>query len=122
MANSVKPIDETVGGTLTEGWPLAVPDPTERQECHSSLGAMIKLDLHQTPFSSQARPMQQQQPRFQRLLTTFASHAERESVERGEWRKMTPVQRLQAVETMRQLNHPEYDPATSRVQRFYAVA
>jgi hypothetical protein len=35
---------------------------------------------------------------------------------------MTPVQRLQAVETMRQLNHPAYDPATARLQRFYTVA
>lgn len=64
----------------------------------------------------------QQQPRLKKTLTTFESHSEREAVERGEWRQMTPIQRLQAVETMRQLNHPEYDPATSRLQRFYTVA
>jgi predicted Fe-S protein YdhL (DUF1289 family) len=63
-----------------------------------------------------------QQPQLQRIMTTFASHQEREKAERVEWRRMTPAQRLQAVETMRQLNHPAYDPATSRLQRFYTVA
>ncbi len=64
----------------------------------------------------------QQQPRLQKVMTTFASHHEREKAERAEWRAMTPVQRLQAVETMRQLNHPAYDPVTARLQRFYTVA
>ncbi len=64
----------------------------------------------------------QQQPRLQKVMTIFASHQEREKSERAEWRGMTPVQRLQAVETMRQLNHPAYDPATARLQRFYTVA
>jgi predicted Fe-S protein YdhL (DUF1289 family) len=66
--------------------------------------------------------MQRSQPRIQRVMTTFASHQHREASERSEWRAMTPLQRLQAVETMRQLNHPKYDPAADRLQRFYTVA
>ena len=65
--------------------------------------------------------MQRGQPRIQRVMTTFASHEQREANERFEWRAMTPVQRLKAVETMRQLNHPKYDPAADRLQRFYTV-
>ncbi|MCP5558626.1 MAG: hypothetical protein H7A55_12815 [Verrucomicrobiaceae bacterium] len=56
------------------------------------------------------------------MITTFVSHDDREANERSEWRAMTPLQRLQAVETMRQLNHPKYDPAADRLQRFYTVA
>lgn len=66
--------------------------------------------------------MQRQQPRIHRVLSTFVSHEDREAKERSEWRAMTPLQRLRAVETMRQLNHPKYDPAADRLQRFYTVA
>lgn len=66
--------------------------------------------------------MRRQQPKIQRVLTTFASHEQREERERLEWRAMTTLQRLRAVETMRQLNHPGYDPTAERLQRFYTVA
>lgn len=66
--------------------------------------------------------MQRSQHRIERVMTTFASHQQRETSERSEWRSMTPLQRLQALETMRQLNHPEYDPVADRLQRFYTVA
>jgi len=57
-----------------------------------------------------------------RVLTTFSSFDEMEKREQQEWRAMTPMARLRAVETMRQLNHSGYDPATSRLQRLYTVA
>ncbi|MCB1211990.1 MAG: hypothetical protein KDK97_21895 [Verrucomicrobiales bacterium] len=66
--------------------------------------------------------MQRSRSQIQRVITTFVSHDDREANERSEWRAMTPLQRLQAVETMRQLNHPKYDPAADRLQRFYTVA
>ena len=66
--------------------------------------------------------MKSSRPQLQRVLTTFASHEERQATERAEWRSMTVLQRLQAVETMRQLNHPGYDPTADRLQRFYTVA
>ncbi len=66
--------------------------------------------------------MQRSHPRIQRVLTTFASHEQREAHERSEWLAMTPLKRLQAVEAMRQLNHPKYDPAADRIQRLYTVA
>lgn len=66
--------------------------------------------------------MQPAEPRLQRVISIFASHEQREESERAEWRAMGPLDRLRAVETMRQLNHPQYDPATHRLQRFYTVA
>lgn len=62
------------------------------------------------------------QPKMSRMLATFSSFDELERQERQEWQAMTPVARLRAVETMRQLNHSGYDPATSRLQRLYTVA
>jgi len=73
-------------------------------------------------LSAKMVSMQRQQPRIQRVLTTFVSHEDREAKERTEWRAMTPLKRLMAVETMRQLNHPAYDPAADRLQRLYTVA
>ena len=66
--------------------------------------------------------MQPTEPRIQRVISTFASYEQQEQTERCEWRAMSPLERLRAVETMRQLNHPQYDPATHRLQRFYTVA
>jgi hypothetical protein len=62
------------------------------------------------------------QPKLSRVLATFSSFSELEKKERSEWQAMTPLARLQSVETMRQLNHSGYDPATARLQRFYTVA
>lgn len=61
-------------------------------------------------------------PRLHRVMATFSSFDEREKVESDEWRAMMPTQRLKAVEIMRCLNHPGYDPSTARLQRFYSVA
>lgn len=61
------------------------------------------------------------QPRLQRTLSVFSSYQEVERQEQQEWRSMTPEARLQAVEVMRQLNHPGYDPTTARLSRFYKV-
>ena len=66
--------------------------------------------------------MQPTEPRLRRVISTFASYEQQEQTERREWRAMSPLERLCAVETMRQLNHPQYDPATHRLQRFYTVA
>ena len=60
-------------------------------------------------------------PRMQRTLSVFGSFSEIEEHERQEWRAMTPLARLRAVEVMRQLNHSGYDPATARLPRFYTV-
>lgn len=60
--------------------------------------------------------------KMSRVLATFSSFSELEDKERSEWQAMTPVARLRAVETMRQLNHSGYDPATARLQRLYTVA
>lgn len=60
--------------------------------------------------------------KMSRVLATFSSFSELEDKERREWQAMTPVARLRAVETMRQLNHSGYDTATSRLQRLYTVA
>jgi hypothetical protein len=61
------------------------------------------------------------QPRLQRTLSTFDSYSTLEQAERREWRAMTPLARLRAVEVMRQLNHPGYDPTTARLPRLYTV-
>jgi len=59
--------------------------------------------------------------RLKRVLTTFVSHAERQREETKEWRAMKPLARLQALEVMRRLNHPDYDPSSSRLQRLYSA-
>lgn len=59
--------------------------------------------------------------RLQRTLSIFDSYDDIEKQQRKEWQNMSPVSRLRAVETMRQLNHPGYDPATARLPRFYTV-
>jgi hypothetical protein len=43
------------------------------------------------------------------------------SDERDYWFMKTPTERLEAVETMRQIIYG-YDPATTRLQRFFEVA
>jgi hypothetical protein len=44
-----------------------------------------------------------------------------ESDEKYYWRSKSPQERLEAVETMRQIIYG-YDPSTSRLQRFLEVA
>ena len=44
-----------------------------------------------------------------------------ESDEKAYWHSRTPLERLQALEMMRQINYG-YDPATARLQRFFEVA
>lgn len=43
------------------------------------------------------------------------------SDEKSYWMSKTPSQRLEAMELMRQI-HYGYDPATTRLQRFFEVA
>jgi hypothetical protein len=44
-----------------------------------------------------------------------------ESDEKAYWHSRTPLERLQALELLRQI-HYGYDPATSRLQRVFEVA
>jgi|GEM_PF-1650227 len=60
-------------------------------------------------------------PRLQRTLSVFDSYEDLGNQEREEWQAMTPIARLRAVEVMRQLNHPGYDPVTARLPRFYTI-
>jgi hypothetical protein len=59
--------------------------------------------------------------RLDRKVTAQSTHAEAEQRDRAAWRRMTPRQRLEIVETLRQLNHADYDPATTRLSRVYTV-
>lgn len=43
-----------------------------------------------------------------------------ESDEKAYWQSKTPMERLEAMELMRQI-HYGYDPATERLQRFFEV-
>jgi len=43
------------------------------------------------------------------------------SDEKAFWRSKTPLERLEALEQMRQIIYG-YDPATARLQRFFEVA
>lgn len=50
-----------------------------------------------------------------------ATFAEAEQLDNAAFRRMTPFQRLEMVETLRQLNHADYDPDTTRLPRVYTI-
>ncbi len=62
-----------------------------------------------------------QQTRLSKELSVFASHRDVAAHEDASYRAMTPLQRWEAVELMRQMNWPDYDPHTDRLPRFYTV-
>jgi Mn-dependent DtxR family transcriptional regulator len=55
--------------------------------------------------------------RLVRRLTVAHSFAEAETQDHDTWRRMTPLQRLKALELWRQMNHQDYDPDTARIPR-----
>jgi hypothetical protein len=60
-----------------------------------------------------------QTPRLDRTFLSVGSLHE-ESDEKAYWLSKTPMERLEALELMRQI-HYGYDPATERLQRFLEV-
>ena len=58
-------------------------------------------------------------PRLDRTAFSVSSLQE-ESDEKAYWQSKTPLERLEALELMRQI-HYGYDPTTSRLQRFFEV-
>jgi hypothetical protein len=56
-----------------------------------------------------------------RQFTVARSFEEGEQADRRAWRKMSPLQRLGALELSRQMNHTNYDPATARLPRVFAI-
>jgi hypothetical protein len=55
-----------------------------------------------------------------RRLTVVRSFAAAESDDRREWRRMSPLKRIEMIELLRQMNHP-YDPDTARLPRVFQV-
>lgn len=51
---------------------------------------------------------------------SVTSFAEADAQDRAYWRSLTPLERMVALEEMRQLNY-DYDPVTSRFQRTLEV-
>jgi hypothetical protein len=60
--------------------------------------------------------------RLDRGVVVKTTHAGAERQDNAAWRRMTPGQRLEIVETLRQMNHANYDPATTRLSRVYTIA
>jgi hypothetical protein len=58
--------------------------------------------------------------RLARSKVTRTTLAGAERQDNAAWRKMTPRQRLETVELLRQMNH-NYDPATARLPRVYTI-
>jgi hypothetical protein len=58
--------------------------------------------------------------RLVRELTVARSFAEAEKDDRREWQRMSPLQRIEMMEQLRQMNHP-YDPDTARLPRVFQV-
>lgn len=59
--------------------------------------------------------------RLDRSAFSVTSFAEAEEEDRAYWLSLTPQQRLEALEEMRQLNYV-YNPASDRIQRTIEVA
>jgi NADPH-dependent ferric siderophore reductase len=59
--------------------------------------------------------------RLDRTALVKTSFAETEERDLAYWRRMTPRQRVEYVETLRQLNHADYDPDTSPFSRVYTI-
>ena len=58
--------------------------------------------------------------KLEKTITAFESHEESKAAERAFWHSMTPLERLEAAELMRQINYG-YDPLTDRVQRVLTI-
>ena len=59
--------------------------------------------------------------RVDRSAFAIASFAVAEAGDIAYWRSKTPIERLEALELMRQVIYG-YDPATARLQRFFEIA
>jgi hypothetical protein len=55
------------------------------------------------------------------VVRTFASFEEADRADAEFWLALTPHQRWEHAELMRQLNHADYDPTTSRIPRPVAI-
>ncbi|MEM1096710.1 MAG: hypothetical protein AAGJ10_19090 [Bacteroidota bacterium] len=64
--------------------------------------------------------MPESHPRLDRSAFSITSFAKAEADDRTYWRSLTPQQRIEALEAMRQLNYA-YDPASDRIQRTLEV-
>jgi hypothetical protein len=58
--------------------------------------------------------------KLDKTVFSIGSHAEHKRAERAFWLSKTPLERLEALEFMRQLNYG-YNPLTDRVQRILSV-
>lgn len=58
-------------------------------------------------------------PRLDKSVLVVSSFEEEEKVERDFWHSQTPHKRLEALETLRRINHGEH--ATARLQRLLEV-
>jgi hypothetical protein len=61
------------------------------------------------------------QTRLVRRISLVRSFAEAEDEDQRAWRRMTPRQRLGAMELWRQMNHRNYDPDTARLSRVLEI-
>jgi hypothetical protein len=59
--------------------------------------------------------------RLDRSVVVRTTHAGAERQDQEAWRRLTPLQRLRMVETLRQMNHSDYDPATTLLSRVYTI-
>lgn len=59
--------------------------------------------------------------RLDRTVLETASFAKAEKLDNAAFRRMTPRQRLEMVETLRQMNHAHYDPDTTLLPRIYTI-
>jgi hypothetical protein len=58
--------------------------------------------------------------KFDKTVLSIGTHAELKAADRAFWLDKTPLERLEALELMRQLNYG-YDPLTDRVQRVFRI-
>jgi len=56
------------------------------------------------------------------VLTVFSSFEEADAADRAYWHSRTPLERLEALELMRQSAYGYDDPSASRLQRVLEVA
>lgn len=59
-------------------------------------------------------------PSVKRVLTTGLTFEQEEAEDRAFWLAKSPVERLAALEMLRQLNYG-YDPVTARLPRFFEI-
>jgi hypothetical protein len=56
------------------------------------------------------------------VMTVFSSFEEADAADRTYWHSRTPLERLEALELMRQSAYGYEDPTTSRLERVLEVA